>query len=183
MLCMRRAGAWLHRRREYRAGQPRPFFEGTRRHDHAHTRHSARLLLESSAGPLPRVAVTRHLPWVNKLDANPQRFGDRRARFWRIWGWLDLCAPPPLSWVARASSLLLDGRAGDRPKRTKHAAVPSLGAEQRLAVAALVEELTSVGTHGFLPGKAAMRARQHRFEHDRHRRLNCARWTDSRRWS
>jgi hypothetical protein len=41
-----------------------------------------------------------------------------------------------------------------------------MGTQQPLAVVAFVVELTDVRGHGFLFGKATMRARQHRFKND-----------------
>ena len=83
-----------------------------------------------------------------------------------------------------AAALLLHGRAGYRAERTEHATVAAVGPQQRLAVAALVEEQAGVRGHRFLRSKATVRAGQHGIEYDGiHFRLSCAPSTDSRRWS
>jgi len=65
-----------------------------------------------------------------------------------------------------ASVLLLDRRALHRTERAKHAAVPRIGAQQRLAIETLVEELAGVRGHGFQLGEAVMRASQNGFKND-----------------
>ena len=58
--------------------------------------------------------------------------------------------------------LHLHRRALDRSVGAEHAAVSRLRPQQRLALFALVEELTGIGRHGFMRGMAAVRAGQHR---------------------
>ncbi len=66
------------------------------------------------------------------------------------------------SWALPATpALRLNRRAFHRAEGTEHAAVAGVGAQQRLAVAALVEELAGVGRHGFLLGISTAWARQH----------------------
>ncbi len=51
-----------------------------------------------------------------------------------------------------------------RTVRTKHTAVASLGAQQRLAMRAFVEKLACVGRHRFSLREAANRAHKHGFK-------------------
>ena len=60
--------------------------------------------------------------------------------------------------------MLLNRRTLHRAERTKDATVTGIGAQQRLAVGALVKELASIGRHRFQLGKSAIRAGQHRFK-------------------
>ncbi len=69
-----------------------------------------------------------------------------------------------IQWHLAARPLLLNRRAFHRTEGAEHAAIPRMGAEQHLAAGAFVEELTGVLRHGFLFGRAAMRAGQHGFE-------------------
>src|SRR5487761_2008927 len=86
--------------------------------------------------------------------------------------------------LAAAGVALLHRRTLHRPVRAEDAAVAGLGAQQGLALAALVVEQAGIRRHCLLRGKAAVRAGQHRFEHDRvHRWLNGGLWRDSPRWS
>lgn len=57
-------------------------------------------------------------------------------------------------------TFVLHGRAFHRTVRTEDAAVARLRAQQRFAVGAFVEELTSVGRHRFKFSEAANGARQ-----------------------
>lgn len=68
-------------------------------------------------------------------------------------------------WVAGSglpatASLLLYRWALDRPERAEHAAIARFGAQQYLAVGALVEELAGIDGHGLALGKSALRARE-----------------------
>jgi hypothetical protein len=75
-----------------------------------------------------------------------------------------------------AITLLLNGRTLDRTKRTEYAAVTWIGAQQGLAVAALIEKLAGVRRHGLLLGKAAVRTSQHGFkDNSAHRGITSVR--------
>src|SRR3954470_15061400 len=64
-----------------------------------------------------------------------------------------------------ASALLLNRRTLHRTEGAEHAAVPCVRTQQRLAVAALVEELAGVDGHRLLRGEAAVRTGQHGIAH------------------
>jgi hypothetical protein len=66
-----------------------------------------------------------------------------------------------------APSCLLDRRAFDRSVRAEDAAVARPGAQQRLAGAALVEELAGIRRHRLLARESAVRTSEHGSEHDR----------------
>ena len=66
--------------------------------------------------------------------------------------------PEPI--LCAAPALLLDRRTLLRTERTEHAAVAWLGAQQCLAVTALVVELAGVCWHDFLLSETAVRAGQ-----------------------
>src|SRR5882724_11182794 len=71
-------------------------------------------------------------------------------------------------------SSLLDRRATGRAKRTEYAAIPSLGAQQRLACHTFVIELTGVGRHDFQFLEAALRALDNGLKSDSaHQTLTC----------
>src|SRR5579864_1056201 len=81
---------------------------------------------------------------------------------------------------AAAAALLLHRRALHGTERAEYAAVPRIGAQQGLAVAALVKELAGIRGHGFLSGKTTVRTGQHGFQDDRiHRGLTSAQSRDS----
>ena len=61
----------------------------------------------------------------------------------------------------------MDGRTGDRPVRTKYAAVARLGLQERLALRAFVKILTRIRRHDLLLRVPAARAGQHGFNDDR----------------
>lgn len=72
-----------------------------------------------------------------------------------------------------------------RSKRTEYAAIARIGAQDRLAVAALVIELAGVHWHGFAFAEATARAGQDRIKNNlAHCCITFAPWRDSRRlWS
>ena len=50
----------------------------------------------------------------------------------------------------------------DRAERAEYTTIAMIGAQNRLAIDALIEELASIRRHGLLLGEAAVRAGQHR---------------------
>lgn len=57
-----------------------------------------------------------------------------------------------------------------RTERAEHAAIARTRAQQGLALAALIKELTGIQGHGFLPGETTVRTGQHRlYDDDVHR--------------
>ena len=71
----------------------------------------------------------------------------------------------PRSVLAAACiSALLYWRARHGAIRTKHAAVPLLGTQERSASSAIVEKLTCVGRHRFCPADVAVRTGDRRFD-------------------
>src|ERR1700732_4461460 len=71
--------------------------------------------------------------------------------------WLESLCPRPL---VTAAALLLNGRAGYRSVRTKHAAIAGLRLKQRFAVAAFIKILTRIRGHDLLLCMAAAWAGQ-----------------------
>src|SRR5579859_4961649 len=59
-----------------------------------------------------------------------------------------------------AATLLLNRRTGHRPIGTKHAAIARLRFQQGFAPGALIEILTGIGGHDFIPRVPAVRAGQ-----------------------
>jgi hypothetical protein len=53
-----------------------------------------------------------------------------------------------------------------RAEGTKHTAITWIGPQQCLAVTTLIVKLASIGRHGFLLGKTALRASQDGFKDD-----------------
>ena len=73
-----------------------------------------------------------------------------------------------------AAALFLNGWTGDRPVRTKYAAVARLGLEQRFTLGALVKILTRIRRHDLRPCVAAAWAGEHGFEDDSAHGLGAA---------
>lgn len=81
-----------------------------------------------------------------------------------------------------AATLLLNGRALHGTKGAEYAAVTWIGAQQGLAVAALIEELTGIRRHRLLLGKAAVGTNQRGFkDNSAHRDITSVRWRESQR--
>jgi len=87
-----------------------------------------------------------------------------RARRRIDWCWLESLCPRPL---VTASALLLNGWAGYRSIRTKHAAIAGLRLKQRLAVAAFIKILTRIRGHDLLLRMAAAWAGEDGLQDDR----------------
>jgi hypothetical protein len=79
-----------------------------------------------------------------------------------------------------APMFLLHRWAFHRAKRAENTAVSLMGAQNRLAVGALIVKLACIGGHGFLRGEAAVRAGQHGFENRfAHSAFTSARWIET----
>ena len=68
--------------------------------------------------------------------------------------------------LAAASALFLKWRTLHSAERAEDAAIAAIRPQQRLAVAALVQELAGIRGHRLLRGETAVRAGQHGIEYD-----------------
>jgi hypothetical protein len=76
-------------------------------------------------------------------------------------------------------ALRLNRRAFRRTEGAEHTAIAGLGAQQRVAVATLVEELAGVGGHRFLLGKSTARADQYGLQDNSAQGLLVPAWPTS----